>query len=87
MQKESTQTKLRNSSYDQTKFEFKSDLIQIFKLYKNMFELDYWIEGFITKKWALVSLNLDKRAKSNDRLKYRDYSVNKLITNGSPGRN
>ena len=72
MQKESTQTELRNSSYDQTKFEFKSDLIQIFKLYKNMFELDYWIEGFITKKWALVKLDLDKRAKRCGRLKYRD---------------
>ena len=28
-----------------------------------MFELDYWIEGIIMKKWALVSLNLDKRVK------------------------
>ena len=48
-----------------------------------MFKLFYWIEGFITKKWALVSLDLDKRAKSSDRLKNRDYSKNKLITNGS----
>ena len=23
-----------------------------------MFELDYWIEGIITKTWALVSLDL-----------------------------
>ena len=29
-----------------------------------MFELDYWIEEIITKKWALVSLDLDKRVKS-----------------------
>ena len=64
MQKESTQTELRNSSYDQTKFEFKSDLIQILNFSKNMFELDYWIEEIITKKWALVSLDLDRRVKS-----------------------
>ena len=36
MQKESTQTELRNSSYDQTKFEFKSGLIQILKLSKHV---------------------------------------------------
>ena len=34
-----------------------------------MFKLFYWIEGIITKKWALVSLDLDKRVKSSDRLK------------------
>ena len=28
-----------------------------------MFKLFYWIEGIITKKWALVSLDLEKRAK------------------------
>ena len=28
-----------------------------------MFELDYWIEEIITKKWALVSLDLDKQVK------------------------
>ena len=37
-----------------------------------MFELDYWIEEIITKTWALVSLDLDKRVKSCDRLKNRD---------------
>ena len=37
-----------------------------------MFELDYWIEGIITKKWALVSLDLDKRVKSYRRLKIMD---------------
>ena len=37
-----------------------------------MFELDYWIEGIITKKCALVSLDLDKRVKSSDRFKIRD---------------
>ena len=72
MQKESTKSELRNSSYDQMKFEFKSDLIKKFKLFKNMFELDYWIEGIITKKYALVSLDLDKRVKSCDRWKIGD---------------
>ena len=48
-----------------------------------MFELDYWIEEIVTKTWALVSLDLDKRIKSCDRLKNRDYSENKLTTNGS----
>ena len=37
-----------------------------------MFGLDYWIAGIITKKWVLVSLDLDKRVKSCDRLKNRD---------------
>ena len=37
-----------------------------------MFELFYWIEEIITKKWALVSLDLDERVKSCDRLKNRD---------------
>ena len=36
MQKESTQTELRNSSYDQTKFVFKSDLIQILNFQKHV---------------------------------------------------
>ena len=48
-----------------------------------MFELDYWIEGIITKKRVLVSLNLDKRVKSSDRLKIRGQSVNKIFTNES----
>ena len=34
-----------------------------------MFELDYWIEEIIMKKWALVSLDLDKRVKSYGYLK------------------
>ena len=37
-----------------------------------MFELDYWIEEIVMKTWALVSLDLDKRAKRCRRLKYRD---------------
>ena len=36
LQKESTQTELRNSSYDQTKFEFKYDLIQNLKFQKHV---------------------------------------------------
>ena len=36
LQKESTQTELRNSSYDQTKFKFKSDLIQILNFQKHV---------------------------------------------------
>ena len=48
-----------------------------------MFESDYSIGEITTKKWALVSLNLDKRCKSYDRLKNRDYSVETLITDGS----
>ena len=48
-----------------------------------MFKLDYWIEEIITKKWALVSLDLDKGAKSSDRLKNRGQSVNKIFTDGS----
>ena len=36
-----------------------------------MFKLFYWIEGIITKKWALVSLDLDKRVKNYDRMKNR----------------
>ena len=46
-----------------------------------MFELDYWIEGIITKKWALVSLDLGKRVKSCTSLKNRGQSVNKILTN------
>ena len=52
-----------------------------------MFELFYWIEEIITKKWALVSLDLDKRAKSCDRLKNMGQSVNKNIHRWVPGRN
>ena len=37
-----------------------------------MFELDYWIEEIVTKTRALVSLDLDKRCKSYEGLKYRD---------------
>ena len=48
-----------------------------------MFRFFYWIEGIVTKKWALVSLDLDKRAKSCDRLKIRDYSAKKIFMDGS----
>ena len=54
-----------------------------FKTFKNMFKWIIWIEGIIMKKRALVSLDLDKRAKSCDRLKNMGYSANNLFTNGS----
>ena len=52
-----------------------------------MFGLDYWIEDIITKKWALVSLDLGKRVESNEGLKIRDYFVNKIFTNESLAEN
>ena len=54
-----------------------------FKTFKNMFKLFYWIEGIIMKKWALVSLDLDKRVKSCDRLNSRGYSAEKAFTDRS----
>ena len=39
LQKESTQTELWNSSYDQTKFKYKSVWIQNLKISKNLFKL------------------------------------------------
>ena len=61
------------------KLKLRSNEVQIqiclnsnFKSFKNMFKLFYWIEGVIKKKWALVSLNLYKRARSNEGLKNRD---------------
>ena len=53
------------------KLKLRSNEVQIqiclnlnFKTFKNMFKLFYWVEGIITKKWALVSLDLDRRVKS-----------------------
>ena len=40
-----------------------------------MFELDYWIEEIITKKWAFVSLDLDKRVKSYGYLKNQGHAI------------
>ena len=37
-----------------------------------MFKLIIWIDEIMTKNLALVSLDLDKRAKSCDHLKNRD---------------
>ena len=48
-----------------------------------MFKLFIWIEGIVTKKWAFVSLDLDKRVKSYGVLKIKGYSANNLFTNGS----
>ena len=42
-----------------------------------MFKLFYWIEEIIMRKWALVSLDLDKRVKSYECLKTRGYYVRK----------
>ena len=36
-----------------------------------MFKFIIWIEGIVAKKWALVSLDLDKRVKSYSSLKMR----------------
>ena len=47
-----TQVMIKRSS-NSNLLEFK------FQTFKNMFKLFYWIEGIITKKWALVSLDLD----------------------------
>ena len=52
-----------------------------------MFKLFYWIEEIITKKWALVSLDLDKRVKSYGCLKTRGYSVRKTIATRSLAEN
>ena len=43
-----------------------------------MFKLIIWIDEIITKKWALVSLDLDKRAKS-----YKDLKNREMITDRS----
>ena len=52
-----------------------------------MFKLFYWIEGIITKTWALVSLDLDKRVKSYECLKTRGYYVRKQIATRSLAEN
>ena len=69
----------RINSNGATKLKLRSNEVQIqnclnsnFKTFKNIFKLFYWIEGIITKKWALVSLDLDKRVKSYECLKIRD---------------
>ena len=48
-----------------------------------MSKLINWIDGIITKKWVLVSLDLDKRVKSCGVLKIMSYSANKIFTDGS----
>ena len=48
-----------------------------------MFKLVIWTDGIITKKLALVSLDLDKRVESCDRLKTRGQTVRKLCTDRS----
>ena len=75
MQLGSSETELRIKGYVQKKFEYESEQNSKFENFKNMFGLDYWIEGIITKKWALVSSNLDKRVKSYGYLKNQDQAV------------
>ena len=52
-----------------------------------MFKLIIWIEGIETKILALVSLDLDKRAKSSEGLKIRDKFVKKLFVDRSLAEN
>ena len=46
-----------------------------FKTFKNMFKLFYWIEEIVTKKWALVSSNLDERVKSYGYMKNQGQAI------------
>ena len=48
-----------------------------------MFKLIIWTEENKTKNLALVSLDLDKRAKSCEGLKIKDSSIKKLIVDRS----
>ena len=60
-----TQTTIKTSS--------RTNLLETkFYISKIMFKLFIWTEGVKTKILALVSLDLDKRAKSNEGLKIRD---------------
>ena len=67
LQKETTKSELRNSNYDQKKYEFKSACNQIL-----IFQNHVQVEGNKTKILALVSLDLDKPAKSCEGLKIMD---------------
>ena len=71
LQKESTKSEQRNSNYGQKKLEFKSACNQIL-ICQNHVLVVKGKEGFETKILALVSLDLDKRAKSCEGLKIRD---------------
>ena len=71
LQKETLNSELRNSNYDQKKFEFKSACNQILN-YQNHVQVDQLERGDKIKILALVSLDLDKQAKSSEGLKVRD---------------
>ena len=71
LQKESIESELRKSNYDQKKFGYKICLKPNFKFVKTMFKLINWKEGFETKILALFSLDLDERLKSCEGLKIR----------------
>ena len=49
LQKESTQTELRNSSYDQKKFEYESEQISKFENFKKLMWQVHWIGENKTK--------------------------------------
>ena len=71
LQKESTQTEQRNSKYERNKIHLLIWTKVTFYSTKIMFKLFKQKEGFETKIQALVSSNLDKRAKSYTRTKIR----------------
>ena len=71
LQKESIKSELRNSNYDQKKFEFKSAWNQIL-ICQNHVQVGYMERGDKTKILVLVSLDLEKRVKSNEGSKIRD---------------
>ena len=71
LQKESVEPELRNSNYDQKKFKFKFAWNKLLN-FQNQVQVDYLDKGNKTKILALISLNLDKRAKSSEGLKIRD---------------
>ena len=86
LQKESIKSEIRNSNYDQKKFENKSAWNQILN-FQIMFKFIIWKEGSETKILALVSLDLEERAKSCEGLKIRDKNVRKEIADRSLAEN
>ena len=68
LQKESVESELRNSNYDQKKFKYKFAWNQILNFQKHV-QVNYLDRGDQDKELALVSLDLDKRVKSCEGLK------------------
>ena len=71
LQKESIKSELRNSNCSQKKFKFKSACNQIL-ICQNHVQVDYLERGEQNEVLALVSLDLDERAKSCEGFKIRD---------------